>query len=38
MIFTNGQKEYKSIYVKRANRLKIVTFDDDGLLFNDVLK
>lgn len=34
----NGQKEYKSIYVKRANRLKIVTFDDDGLLFNDVLK
>lgn len=35
---TNGQKEYKSIFVKRANRLKIITFQDDGLLFNDIIK
>lgn len=35
---TNGQNEYKSIYVKHDNRLKIVTFDDDALLFNDIIQ
>lgn len=34
----NGHKKYKSIFVKRANRLKIVHFDNDGLIFNDVIK
>lgn len=34
----NGQNEYKSIFVKRANRLKVVTFQDDGLIFNDIIK
>lgn len=34
----NGHKKYKSIFVKRENRLKIVHFDNDGLIFNDVIK
>lgn len=34
----DGVKEYKSIFVKKKNRLKIVHFDDeDDLLFNDVI-
>lgn len=33
----NGHKKYKSIFVKRDNRLKIVHFDDDGLIFNEII-
>lgn len=33
-----GAKEFKSIFVKNDNRLKIVQFEDDGLLYNEVLK
>lgn len=34
----NGHKEYKSIFVKHENRLKIVQFDDDGLIYNEIIK
>lgn len=30
----NGHKKYKSIFIKNDNRLKIVHFDNDGLIFN----
>ena len=38
ILFTNlkGKKQYKSIYVKHINRLKIVDFND-GILFNDII-
>ena len=40
IIFANeqGKNEYKSIYVKRQKRLKIVEFHSDHLLFNGVIK
>ncbi|HLR38785.1 MAG TPA: hypothetical protein VK068_00160 [Jeotgalicoccus sp.] len=34
----NGNSEYKSIFVKNDNRLKIVKFKDDGLLYNEIIK
>lgn len=35
----DGKKEFKSIFVKHDNRLKIVQFDnEDDLLYNDVIK
>lgn len=34
----NGQKEYKSIFLKHDNRLKIVTFNDESPLYNDVIQ
>ncbi|GKV69456.1 lipoprotein [Sporosarcina sp. NCCP-2716] len=33
----SGVKKVKSIYVKKENRLKVISLDDDGLLYNDVL-
>lgn len=34
-----GKKEFKSIFIKNDNRLKIVQFDnEDNLLFNDIIK
>lgn len=33
-----GHKEYKSIFIKHDNRLKIVQFKDDGLLYNEIVK
>ncbi len=40
ILFKNekGHSEYKSIFIKRDNRLKIVQFDDDGLLYNEIIK
>lgn len=33
-----GNKEYKSIYLKEKNRLKIIEFDkEDGEIFNEVI-
>lgn len=32
-----GQKEYKSIFLKKKNRLKIIKLKNDELLFNEVL-
>ncbi|WP_025786293.1 hypothetical protein [Sporosarcina sp. D27] len=34
----SGQKKVKSVYVKKENRLKVISLDDDGLLYNDILK
>lgn len=35
----DGKKEYKSIFIKKKHRLKIVHFDDeDDLLYNDIIK
>lgn len=34
----NGKKTIKSVYVKKENRLKVISLDDDGLLFNDIIK
>lgn len=31
----NGHKKYKSIFIKNDNRLKIVHFDNDELIFNE---
>ena len=31
-----GEKEYKSIFIKNENRLKIISLDDDdGMIYND---
>lgn len=34
----SGNKKVKSVYVKKENRLKVISLDDDGLLYNDLLK
>ncbi|MEI4769823.1 lipoprotein [Psychrobacillus sp. FJAT-51614] len=34
---SEGHKEYKSIFVKNENRLKIIKLDDDGLIFNEII-
>ncbi|VDG97119.1 Uncharacterised protein [Lysinibacillus sphaericus] len=34
----SGKKKVKSVYVKKENRLKVISLDDDGLLYNDILK
>lgn len=34
----NGKKTVKSVFVKNDNRLKIISLNDDGLLYNDILK
>ena len=34
----NGNKTLKSVFVKKENRLKVISLDDDGLLYNDILK
>lgn len=33
----SGVKKVKSIYVKKENRLKVISLNDDGLLYNDIL-
>lgn len=40
MILTegDGQKRYKSIYIKKKQRLKIISLDDEGQIFNEVIK
>lgn len=34
----SGHKKYKSIFIKHDNRLKIVQFKNDGLIYNEILK
>ncbi|HIS29449.1 MAG TPA: hypothetical protein IAA78_08290 [Candidatus Avamphibacillus intestinigallinarum] len=34
----NGQKDYKSIFVKRENRLKIIDLKKDNQIYNDIIK
>ncbi|EQB37029.1 hypothetical protein M948_11425 [Virgibacillus sp. CM-4] len=33
---TSGEKEYKSIYIKKTNRLKLIQFNE-GLLYNGIV-
>lgn len=33
-----GQKDYKSVFVKEANHLKLVSLDNDGLIYDDVIQ
>src|SRR5699024_4553226 len=35
---SDGHKQYKSIFIKKQDRLKIIHFDDDGEIFNEVIK
>jgi len=35
---SNEHKQYKSIFIKKQDRLKIIHFDDDGEIFNEVIK
>lgn len=39
LLFSNdeGQKEYKSVFIKRTNRLKIIDTKNDDLLLNEEL-
>ncbi|MBD7907801.1 putative periplasmic lipoprotein [Sporosarcina gallistercoris] len=34
----SGRKTVKSVFVKKENRLKVISLDDDGLLYNGTLK
>ena|SRR5699024_2343787 len=34
----NDKKVFKSIFIKKKDRLKIIDFDDDGEIFNEVIK
>ena len=34
----SGEKVFKSIFIKKKDRLKIIDFDDDGEIFNEVIK
>src|SRR5690625_2852308 len=40
MILTDndGEKQYKSIYIKEKQRLKIISLDEEGQIFNKVIK
>lgn len=33
----SGKNQYKSIFIKKQNRLKIIQFDDNGQVFNEVI-
>lgn len=33
-----GQKDYKSVFVKEANHLKLVSLGNDGLIYDDVIQ
>src|SRR5690625_2473229 len=39
IIFSDDSKtkKYKSIFIKKQNRLKIISLDDDGQIFNEVI-
>lgn len=34
----DGREKYKSIFIKKTNRLKIIKIDGEGQIFNGVLK
>lgn len=39
IIFSGDQgKQYKSVFVKRQNRLKIINLDTDAQIFNEIIK
>lgn len=33
-----NEKKYKSIFIKKQNRLKIISLDNDGQIFNEVIE
>ncbi len=33
----DGKPQFKSIFIKRTNRLKIIDLEDEGQIYNDVL-
>lgn len=33
-----GHKAYKSVFVKEAKHLKLVSLDDDGIIYDDVIQ
>ncbi|WP_432352484.1 hypothetical protein [Sporosarcina sp. A2] len=33
-----GKKTVKSIFIKNENRLKVISLDNDGMLYNEILK
>jgi len=35
---SDGRKQYKSIFIKKQDHLKIIHFDNDGEIFNEVIK
>ena len=37
IIDQNGKKQYKSIFIKKTNRLKIIKINGGGLIFNGTL-
>jgi len=37
LIDKNGVEQYKSIYIKYTNRLKIIKINGEGLIFNEIL-
>ncbi|MFD6441017.1 hypothetical protein ACFWDG_14620 [Peribacillus sp. NPDC060186] len=38
LIDFNGEKQYKTIFVKNTNRLKIVKINGGGEIFNEIIK
>lgn len=34
----NGEKKYKSVYIKKKKRLKIISLNEEGQIFNEVIK
>lgn len=34
----DGNKKYKSVYIKKKERLKIISLDDEGQVFNKIIK
>lgn len=33
----SGEKKYKSIYIKKEERLKIISLDDEGQIYNEII-
>ncbi|ETT86463.1 hypothetical protein MKZ08_11095 [Viridibacillus sp. FSL R5-0477] len=38
LIDKNGVEQYKSIYIKYTNRLKIIKINGEGLIFNEIIE
>jgi len=38
LIDEHGEKLYKTVYIKKKKRLKIISLNDEGQIFNEVIK